>query len=105
MKYFFSIEGGFAGNMGVVIPGNPMKAEGTVNDLPHDLQEILNKIIKTPTRFSTNYNYANSPDEAINKLHIELGDKISDFQFPDTNIPDEVLPLITFLRKQYYGIK
>ena len=102
MKYNFSIEGGLAGNMGIAVPGIPMKSDGLVDGLPKGLQEIIHTMVHTPENFQDGTNEVGN-DEAINKLSIEDGGKQIHFQFPDTQIPDHILPLVTYLRKKSYG--
>ena len=93
MKYSFSVQGGFA--------GLNLQVQGTHEDLPAELLPVLQKMSNSPSGFQVQMDSNPQPDEGIYKLHLEDGGKISDFSFGDLHpAPDEVKPLIKYLKKK-----
>ncbi|MDB5281024.1 MAG: hypothetical protein JWO06_99 [Bacteroidota bacterium] len=93
MKYSFSVQGGFA--------GLNLQVQGTHEDLPAELLPVLQKMSNSPSVFQVQMDSNTQPDEGIYKLHLENEGKIADFRFGDLHpAPDEIKPLIKFLKKK-----
>lgn len=98
MKYSFNIEGTFSG---LTNEGDQAGTESTSDHLPGEMHNLMQQLVTSPEKYNIP-DIKSQPDEGQYNLQIEDGGKKYDFKFSDFNMPEEVQPLITYLRKQVY---
>jgi hypothetical protein len=99
----FDIDGTLLATVGPQ-SGISLKTEGAVADLPSELQTIVLKLLQSPELYQ-NKNFTRQPDEGKYNLEIETGRQKFDYYFSDFHVPDEVEPLINYLRKKAFTSK
>lgn len=96
MYFVYKIEGGWTA---ALKPGT----RGSVDELPESLKPLLFQLINKKT--SDSLPNLSRPDECRNELTIEKDQEVYKFQYPDSQIPDDIRPLFDYLRKRAFERK